>query len=68
VFLGLRGCSVRRRLGNHAAERRHGGLAPRRHDMGGVHPVVHPEDSVVCDVRPTTASSAGSGRGEGARF
>jgi hypothetical protein len=42
--------------------------APRRHGVGGVHPVVHPEDSVVCDVRPTTASSAGSGRGEGARF
>jgi hypothetical protein len=30
--------------------------------------VVHPEDSDACDVRPTTASSAGSGRGKGALY
>ena len=67
-FLGSEGAAVRGRLGYRAAERRHGGPAPRRHGVGGVHLVVHPEDSVACDVRPTTATSAGSGCGEGARF
>jgi hypothetical protein len=38
----------------------------RPHGVGGVHPVVHPEDSGACDVRPTTAFSAASGCDEGA--
>jgi hypothetical protein len=36
--------------------------------VGGVHPMVHPENSVACDVRPTATNSASSGRGKGARF
>jgi hypothetical protein len=67
-FLGSEGAAVHGRLGYRAAERCHGGPAPRRHGVGDVHPVVHPEDSVACDVRPTTATSVGSERGEGARF
>jgi hypothetical protein len=65
VFLGSEGAVVRGRLGYRVGEPRHGGPAPRRYGVGGVHPMVHPEDPVVCDVRSTTATSAGSGRGEG---
>jgi hypothetical protein len=66
-FLGSEGVAVRGRLGYHVAERCHGGPAPRRHGVGGVHPVVHLEDSVACDVHPTTATSLGSGHGESDR-
>jgi hypothetical protein len=52
-FLGSEGVAVRGWLGYRVAECLHGGPAPRRHGVGGVHPVVHPEDSVACDVRPT---------------
>jgi hypothetical protein len=67
-FLGSQGAAVRGRLSYRVAEHRHKGPAPRRYGVGGVHPVVHPEDSVACDVRPTTTTSASSGRGEGTRF
>jgi hypothetical protein len=65
--LGSEGADVRGRLVYRVTEPRQGGLTPRRHDMGDVHPVVHPDVSDVCDVRSTTATSAGSRRGEGDR-
>jgi hypothetical protein len=57
--LGSEGADVRGRLVYRVTEPRQGGLTPRRHDMGDVHPVVHPDDSDVCDVRSTTTTSAG---------
>jgi hypothetical protein len=66
-YLGSEGAVVCGWLGYCDAGHHHRGPAPRRHDVGGVHLVVHPKDSDACDVRSTTATCACFGRDEGDR-
>jgi hypothetical protein len=63
-FLGWEGAVVRGPLGYGVGQLGRGGPAPRRHGVGGVHPVVHPR-SGACDVRPTIVRSTASGRRRG---